>query len=41
MFVTSDCTLDVLIDDAMYTIIHENLRGGVAIMSKRRGQANN
>jgi hypothetical protein len=35
------CKLDLLSDDAMFNMIHQNLRGGVAMISKRRGTANN
>jgi hypothetical protein len=41
MLHTTKCKLDLLSDDAMYSMIHQNLRGGVAMISKRRGTANN
>ena len=41
MLLSTGCQLDLLSDDAMYTMIHENIRGGVAMISKRHGIANN
>jgi hypothetical protein len=41
MLRTTRCKLDLLSDDAMFTMIHQNLRGGVAMISKRLGNANN
>ena len=35
------CELDLISDDAMFTMIQQNLRGGVAMISKRYGRANN
>jgi hypothetical protein len=41
MLRTTRCKLDLLSDDAMFTMIQQNLRGGVAMISKRHGKANN
>ena len=41
MLLTTKCSLELLSDDAMYTMIHQNIRGGVAMISNRRGTANN
>jgi hypothetical protein len=41
MLRSTRCKLDLLSDNAMFTMIHQNLRGGVAMISKRHGKANN
>jgi hypothetical protein len=41
MLFSTKCSLELLSDDAMYAMIHQNIRGGVAMISNRRGTANN
>jgi hypothetical protein len=41
MLRSTRCKLDLLSDNAMFTMIHQNLRGGVAMTSQRHGDANN
>ena len=41
MLRSTRCKLDLLWDDAMFSMIQQNLRGGVAMISKRHGKANN
>ena len=41
MLLSTKCSLELLSDDAMYAMIHQNIRGGVAMISNRRGTANN
>ena len=41
MLKQTGCELDLLTDAAMFGKVHENLRGGVAMISNRQGIANN
>jgi len=41
MMKMTECELTLLTDPAMFTVINENLRGGISMISKRYAKANN